>query len=302
MFDFSISTGAEKIENGDLVCIKPNKANKLAMDSLTLQDPHGSNDAGSNPANVLSNECSDTSQDLNNQVLIGSTVCSKSHSEERLSDSDSDDCASPSSTSHGVLKKKNKLAITSPVNDKSHPSPKCQLISPNDFSMTSLPLDAPDCHEIPALDPKTVASDPGTAKNLVDTVSDRNCHAVTDMNCDSPKLNRNPVLDSQVANNDFALKEVDLSDACDEVLGAGPSMNLSQENIAKENKENVDVPGSALNHAGESSLLVRSDLKDEIACERERNLHLEREVASNEVPFDKTGLNASSDGSDTDPA
>lgn len=275
--------------------------NRLDMDSSALQDPHESEDANSNPVNEINNECSDASQELNNQVLNGRTVCSKSHSEERLSDSVSENCASPSNTSHGVLEKKNKIAMTS-VNDKLHPSPKCQLISPNDISTTGLPSDYSDCREIPALGQETACSDPDTAKNLVEPVSDRKCHALTDMDCDSSDLDRNPVLDSQVADNTLSFKEVDMNDAHDEVLEAGPLVNLSQENIARENNENVDISGSVLNRVSENSLQVRSDRNGENEHERENNLHLGTEVASNEMRFDETDLNASGDSSETDPA
>ncbi|XP_061338639.1 uncharacterized protein LOC133285438 isoform X2 [Gastrolobium bilobum] len=296
-----LEAGAEKIENGDEVLIKPNMANRLDMDSSALQDPRGSDDASSNPANEINNECSeDASQELNNQVLVGMTVCSKSHSEERLSDSLSDNCVSPSSTSHGVLEKQNEIVTASPVNDKLHPSTKCQLISPNDISMTSPPLDAPDCHGIPALGQETACSDPDSANNPVEPIFDRKCDKFTDMNCDSSELDINPVLDSQVADNALSSKEVDMNDAHDEFLEADPSVDLSRENITKENNTNVDVSGCVPNHTGESFLQVRSDLNGEIAYLGEKNLHLETEVASNDMHFDETGLNASGDCSDTD--
>ncbi|XP_027363022.1 increased DNA methylation 1-like [Abrus precatorius] len=236
--------GAEKIENGDEDFIKPNTANRLDVDASDLQDPHGSEDASSDPANEMNNECSDASQELNDQGMVGRTVCSKSHSEERLSDSISDNCVSPSSTSHGVIEKKNEIGKTCPVNDKLCLS-KCQLVSSNDISTTTLPIDAPDCPGIPVLGQETACSDPDSAKNMVELVSDRKCHALND--------------------NALSSEEVDTNDTRDEDHETGPSVNLSQENISKENKENVDISGSVCNHAGDCSLEVRSELNSEIA-------------------------------------
>lgn len=283
-FDFSIPTGTEEMKN-----------------SSALHDPHGSDDASSNPSNEINNECSDASQELNNEVLADRTVCSKSQSEERLSDSISDKCVSPSSTNHGEPEMENKIVMASPAKDKLHPSPKCQLISQNDTSVTSPPLDAMDCQEIPALAQETACSDPDSIENLVKSVSDRKCHSFTDMNCDSSELDVNRVLDSQVVDNALSSKEVDMNDACDEVLEADPSVNLSEEKITKVNNENIDVSYSAFNHAGESFLRVRSDLNGEIAYEGEKNLHLDKEAASKEIHSDETGLNASGDSSETDP-
>jgi hypothetical protein len=279
---------AEQFENED-VSIKPTVVSRLDINSLALQDPHGSEDASSNPANKnnnessdasqdtsnqgltgrtvcskshyeekssedassnpankINNESSDASQDTSNQDLTGRTVCSKSHSEEKLSDSVSENCTSLSNSSHGVLEKKNKILMSSPVND---PSSKCQLISPNDISTNGLPSDHSDCHEIPASGQATACSDLGTVKNLVEPVSHGKPHAFTDMNCDSPELDRNPVSDSRVADNALSSKELDMNDAHVEVLEAGPFVNSSQANNTKENNESEDVSGSVLNHA-----------------------------------------------------
>jgi hypothetical protein len=179
-FHFSIPADAEQFENED-VSVKPTVVNRLDINSPALQDPHGSEDASSNPANKNNNECSDASQNTSNQGLTGRTVCSKSHSEEKLSDSVSENRTSPSNSSHGVLEKKNKILMSSPVND---PSSKCQLISPNDISTNGLPSDHSDCHEIPASGQATACSDIGTVKNMVEPVSDGKPHAFTDMNCD----------------------------------------------------------------------------------------------------------------------
>lgn len=252
-------------------------------DSSILQVPHGSDDASSNPANEM-NQFSDASQEPNNRSLVDGSMCSKSHFEERLSDSVSDKCVSPSSTSHGALDMKDKIAMASPVDDKLNPSPS---VSRNDDSVTSHPLDVQDCDEIPALVQETACPDPGSAENL-----DRKCHLFTAMNCDSSELDINPVLDSQVADNTLSSKEIHMNDAHG-VLEAVPSGNLSEENITKENNENVDVSDSVLNHADGSLLQVRSDFNVEVAYEGERNLHSNTEVALSEMYFDESGLNAS---------
>jgi len=246
LFHFSFPTDAEQFENGDVGSIKPAVVNGLDINSPALQDPHGSEDASSNLANKINNECSDASQDISNQGLTGRTVYSKSHSEERISDSISENCASPSNSSHGVLKKKIKISMSSPIND---PSPKCQLISPNDTSTNGLPLDHSDSHEIPALGQATACSDLATVKNLVEPASEGKSHASTDMNCDSPGLDQNPVSDSQVVDNALSFKEFDMNDARVKVLEAGPLVNSSQANNTKENNENVDASGSVLNQA-----------------------------------------------------
>ncbi|WJX14726.1 hypothetical protein P8452_04945 [Trifolium repens] len=126
--------------------------------------------------------------------------------------------------------------------------------------------------------------------------------AITDTNSDSPGLDQNPVLDSRVVDNASSFKDLDMNDAHVEVLEAGSLVNSSQGNNTKESNEDVDVSGSILNHAGESSLQVRSDLTGEIAYEGEKNYHLDTEVASNEMHLDETGLNASGDTTETDPA
>jgi hypothetical protein len=127
-------------------------------------------------------------------------------------------------------------------------------------------------------------------------------HAFTDLNSKSPGLDQNSVLESQVGDNALSFEVYDMNGAHVEVLEAGPLVNSSQENNTKESNEDVDVSDSLLNHAGESSLQVRSDLNGEIAYEGERNSHLDTEVASNEMHLDETGLNASGDTTETDPA
>lgn len=229
-------------------------ANRSDIDSSTMQDPIGSDDASSNPTNEMSDECSDASQEINNEVLVGKTVCSRSHSEEGLSDSISDKCVSPSSTSHGALEMKSKVMTR--LVDKLNPSSKCQSIS--DTSASSHPLDVPDCHEVQALVHEAACFDPCSAENL-----DRKCRSFSTMNCDSLGLDVNPVLDSHVADNTLPSKLVCMNDT-HEVLEAVPSGNLSEENITKENNRNEDGSDSVLNHSDKSFLQIRSDSSGEI--------------------------------------
>ncbi|CAJ2630240.1 unnamed protein product [Trifolium pratense] len=253
------SIPANKIKN-ESSDASPDTSNQGLAEKTVCSKSHSeeksSEDASSNPANKIKNESSDASQDTSNQGLAGRTVCSKSHSEEKLSDSVSEYRTSPNS-SHGVLysiyktchafvDKKNKILTSSPVND---PSSKCQLISPNDISTNGLPSDRLDCPEIPASGQATACSDLGTVENRVEPVSDGKPHAFTDMNCDSPELDRKPVSDSQVADNALSFKELDMNDAHVEVLEAGPLVNSSQANNTKENNESEDVSGSVLKHA-----------------------------------------------------
>ncbi|KAI5445683.1 hypothetical protein KIW84_013780 [Lathyrus oleraceus] len=167
---------AEQFENGGVVSVNPTVVNRLGIDSLALQDPHESEDGSSNPANKINTECSDASQDISSQ----------------------ENCASPSNSSHGVLKKKKKISTSSPIDNM---SPKCLLISQNGKSTNGLPLDPSDCHELPALCQATACSDLGTIK--IELVSNGKLHAITDMNCGLSGLARNPVLDSQVVDNDL---------------------------------------------------------------------------------------------------
>ncbi|KAE9589027.1 putative histone acetyltransferase chromatin regulator PHD family [Lupinus albus] len=294
--DAVLATGAKR-----KVFNKLKMAGRLDVDFPALHNPRGSDAASSNPTNEINSECSAASQELNNQVLVARTVCSKYCSEERLSDdSVSDKCVS-SSTSHGVLEMDNKIAAGSHVDDKLHFSPKCQISSQNEKSVTGPPLDSTDCHEIPFLGQETACSSPGSTKNLVEPISDRKCQMAADINCDSFELGINPLLESRVAENALSSKEVDMNNAFDEVLEACPSVNLSQEKITKENNENIDVSDSVLGHAGESFLQVRSDLNCETAQEGKKNLHLGTEVASNKIHVDETGLNAPSHSFETDP-
>ncbi|XP_020221556.1 uncharacterized protein LOC109804181 [Cajanus cajan] len=278
------TTGSEKMENGDNYFIETKMGNRSDMGS-TPQDPHGSDDVSSNPANESNDECSDASQELNNHVLVDGTLCSKSPSDEMVSESVSDKCVSPSRTSHSALQMKNELVTASPA-DKLNPS-KSQSISLNDTCLSSHPLDVLKAQTSVQ---ETACSDPCSAENL-----DKKFHSSTAMNCDSSELDMNPVLDSQMADNTTPSKVVHMNDALEII----PSGKLSGENVTKGNNENVDVSISALNHAKDSYLQVGSDANGEIGCENDKDLHLNPGVASNEMDLDESGLNASGDSSET---
>jgi len=232
--------------------------NRSDIGSLTPQDAHGSDDVSSNPANETNDECSDASEELNNHVLVDGTLCSKSDSEEMVSDSVSDKCISHSRTSHSALEMKNKLVTAAPV-DKLNPPSKCQSISAKDTSVSN----SEDIPNVQALVQETSYSDPCSPENL-----DKKCHSLTAMNCDSSELDINPVLGSQKADNTSPTKEVCMTDA----LEAVPSRNLSEENIRKGNNQNMDVSSSALKLADKSLLQVGSDSKNEIGCENEKDV------------------------------
>ncbi|MED6166028.1 hypothetical protein PIB30_105146, partial [Stylosanthes scabra] len=252
--------GVEKMETRDEFVTKPSMGGKLDMNSSALDNPQRSDDASSNPDNKINNDSSDASQEQENHILVDSNLCSKSHSADRSSDFVSYKCVSLSSTSDDVLETNNKTVPASPGNNKLH--------SVN------------------------VCLDPDSEKILEQPVSDGKCHMHTD--------DVNPGLDSQVGDNAFSSKEVDMNDTRDEVLEAGQLVNLSQDKISKEKNEVVDVSGSVPNHADEGSLLVKSDLKDEIILMGEKNFG--KEVASREMCLDETGLSAPGDSSETDPA
>ncbi|MED6136501.1 hypothetical protein PIB30_056590 [Stylosanthes scabra] len=66
--------GVEKIENRDEVNTQLSMASRLDMNSSTLQTPHGTDDASSNPDNDISDESSDASQERNNEILADRNV------------------------------------------------------------------------------------------------------------------------------------------------------------------------------------------------------------------------------------
>jgi hypothetical protein len=259
---------------------------KTKMGSNTLHDPLGSDDASSDSAKEMNDEYSDASQGLNNQALVERTLCSKSHYEEKLSDSVSDRCSSPSSTSqyHGAPEMKNESVMDPPF-DKLNPSSKCQSVFLDESSVSSHPLDVSNSREVH----ETACSDLHSEENL-----GRKCHSLT-----ATIDTINPVVDSQVADNTLPAREVYTNDAL-KVLEADPSGSLSEENITKANSQNVGVSGSVLNHA-DDNLLIRSDSNGEIGHECERNLQLNTGITSNEMYFDESGHNASGDSSETDP-
>ncbi|KAE9606457.1 putative histone acetyltransferase chromatin regulator PHD family [Lupinus albus] len=204
-----------------------NEGNTVAGGSSALQDLNGNVDASSGSANKINDEFSGASEEANDQGSVDKTSCSKSHSEERLSDdSVSDRCATPS-TSHGALDMKTGIAMAPPVDDELNPSPKCQRVSPKDNSVNSHLLDVSDCNENPTSVLEAVCPDPCSAEKL-----NRKCHPFAAMNHDSPKLDINLVLDSQVADNTLTSNEVYLNDV-HKALEAAPSGNLSDESITK---------------------------------------------------------------------
>ncbi|XP_047174002.1 uncharacterized protein LOC124841721 [Vigna umbellata] len=269
------TAGSEKIGHEDDDFIHTKMGNRSDMGSSTPQDPRGSDDVSSNPVNETNDECSDASQYLN-QVLVDGILCSKSHSEEMVSDSVSDKCVSPSRTSHSALKMKNKVVAAPPV-DKLNPT-----------SVRNHPEDIPN---VQALVQETACSDPCSAENL-----ENKCHSFTAMNCDSLELDISPVLNSQKSDNTPPTKEAYMNDALETVT----SGILSEENIIlKRSNQNADVSISALNHADESLLRLGSGSNSEFGCENGKDLILNRIVASNETCLDENGLNASDDSSET---
>ncbi|KAL9327926.1 hypothetical protein ACSQ67_002929 [Phaseolus vulgaris] len=250
--------GSEKMGNGGNDFTPMKMENRSDMGSLTPQDAHGSDDVSSNPANETNDECSDASEELNNHILVEGTLCSKSDSEEMVSDSVSDKCISHSRTSHSALEMKNKVVPAAPVDKLSSPS-KCQSISPNDNSESSHSEDIPNVQTLV----KETSSDPCSPENL-----DKKCHSFTAMNCDSSELDINPVLGSQKAGNTSPTKEVCMNDS----LEAVPSSNLPEENTRKGDDQNIDDSRSALKLADKSLLQVESDSKNEIGCENEKDV------------------------------
>lgn len=199
-------------------------ADRSDMSSST----HGSDDTSSDSANEMNDECSNGSQEINNEVLVPRTTCSRS-SEGRSSESVSDKCVSPSSTGRDVLEMKNETSMACLVDKLNLSSSKCQSISLNDTSV-SHPSDVPDCREVQALVHETTCSDPMSAENF-----DRKCNLFGAMNCESSDLDVNLVLDSRVADNTLPSEEAFMSDTHG-VLEAVPSRNLSEEDITKENR------------------------------------------------------------------
>ncbi|XP_028771649.1 uncharacterized protein LOC114728859 [Neltuma alba] len=280
------TTGVEKMENGDEVSIKPKLADG-SDDSSNQQDLDGGDNAGSSPANEINDECIDASQEMKDQVLSARTSCSKSHSEDRLSDSASDKCSSPSSTNHVALE------VEKPVKDNLNTSGKSQVISLNDYSIDVHRSDAPDCPENCTLVPATAPSDPNLTEDLVEPVSDERSHLPIAVNGDSSGNEMNPVVDNMVSSGG-----VGVNNAL-EVPKAVPSGGFSEENITTRSYENADMSDSIVNQADESSLQISSGLNSETVCQ-ERNLHVGTEVASKNMLSDENGILAFNDSSETD--
>ncbi|KAI9089775.1 hypothetical protein K1719_029068 [Acacia pycnantha] len=277
-----VEKGVEKMENGDEVSIRPILADR-SDDSSNQQDPDGSDNADSNPVNEINDDCIDASQEMKDQVLSDRTVCSKSNSEDRLSDSSADKCSSPSSTNHVALEMEN------PVEDNLNASGKSQVISLNDTSIDVHRADAPDCPENSTLVPETTPCDRNLTGDLVEPVSDQKSHLPTAVNGDSSENEMNPVVDNMVSPGEFGMNN------SQEVHKVVPPGGLSEENITTRSSDSI------LNHADESSLRISSGLNSETVCQ-ERNLHVHvgTEVASKNKPSDENGINASNDCSETD--
>ncbi|KAI4345630.1 hypothetical protein L6164_012732 [Bauhinia variegata] len=284
---------AEPTESGDKLPIKPDTANRSDMDSSAQQDPHGSDDADSHPANEAAEESSDASYELNNQLSVDGTISSKSHSGKRLVDSASENSVSPASTSHGALEEESKAVLASPIEDKLSCSPKCQGSSQNGASLSSDPLEAPDSLENPALVDGTACSDPDSVEKLVGSCP-------TAMDCDPPAVETNPMLDSQVQDNAISSEEDDINDVHEDLEALPSSRGLSEENVTEGMNGNVNVSGCILNSSDKISLQMRSNLNGEVAYEK-RKLDHGTEVVSNVDGSVESGFDASDgDTSETD--
>ncbi|KAK4257946.1 hypothetical protein QN277_007468 [Acacia crassicarpa] len=279
------STGADKMDRGDKVSTKP----KLANSSSHL-DINGSDGAGSDPLNEIKDDCSDGSLDQINQVLSDKIVCSKSCSEDRLADSASDRCSSPSSASHDVLEMENKVVASPSFKDNLHMSTDCQGDSLNDTQYIH-PSDAPDGPENCTLVRRAATSDPNSTRNLVEPVSDWESRFSTAINGDSSEFEMNLMLDSQMMDNTATtFREADMNDFQEE-QEAVPLGSLYEENdVTNNNIENTDVSDSELNH----------EEKNETEYDGERNKYIDTEVASKGMQFYGSGMNESSDSSETD--
>ncbi|XP_028771648.1 uncharacterized protein LOC114728858 [Neltuma alba] len=285
----STSTGADKMDHGEKVYTNPKLATRSLANSSSHPDLDGNSDAGLDPLNEIKDECSDASLDQINQVLSDKIACSKSCSEDRLSDSASDRCSSPSSTSHDVPEMENKAVASPSMKDNLRMSANCKGNSLNGTSIDMYPSDAPDGPENCTLVHRAATSDPNSTKNLVEPVSDWEGHLPTAINGDSSELGMNLMLDSQMMDNTTSFREAGMNNF-QEVHEAAPSGSLSEEDVTNNNIENTDVSDSELNHAD----------KNETEYEGERNLYVDTEVASKEMQFYGSGINASSDSSETD--
>ncbi|XP_054821184.1 uncharacterized protein LOC129320061 [Prosopis cineraria] len=279
------ASGVEKVENADKVSIKSKLADRSA-DSSNHQDPDGSANMDSNPVNEIYDECYDASEEIKNQVLSDRTVCSKSHSEDRLSDSTSDKCSSPSDTSHVALEMENY------VQDNLNTSGESRVISLHDASVDVHRSDAPDCPENCTLVQETAPTDPSLKGDLVEPVFDRESCLPTLVNGDSSEHDVNPVVNTMLLSREVGKNNTN------EIHKAVPSSGLSEENITTQSHENADMSDSILNHADESSLQISSGLNGETMCQ-EGNLHVGT-VASENMRSDENRINASNDSSETD--
>lgn len=278
--------GVEKMDNGEEVSIKPKLADRLD-DFSNQQDPDGSDNADSNPANEINDARIDASQEMEDEALSDKTVHSKAHSEDKLSDSASEKC-SPSGTTHVVMERENS------VKDDLNTSGKNEVISLNDTSVDDVhPEDAPDCPENCTLAPETAPSDLNLTEDMAEPDSEQKSNLPTAVNGDSSENERNHVVDNMVSS-----EEVDMNNNIHEVQKAFPSGGLSEENITAQSNKNADISDSVLTSADESSMQISSVFNSKIVCQ-ERNLKLGTEVASKNMTSGENGINASNDSSET---
>lgn len=272
-----ILIGADNIDHGDQVHTKPNLSN-----SSSHVDPDGSDDYGLDPHGEKKDECSDASLDQIDQFLSSKVVSSKSCSEDRPSDSSSARCSSPSSTSHDDLDMENKAVSSLSVKDNLCLSTSCQGNSISDTSIDIHPSNAPD-------GPENCNLVQRAANSPAEPVSDWEGHLPAAVNGDTAEFEMNLMLDSQMMDNTSSFREVDMNDFHEE-HEVVPSGTLFENGVTNNNIEHTDVSDSELNHED----------KKETKCEGEINLYLDPEVASKEMQFYRSDINASNDSSETD--
>ena len=283
------------MESKGKLSIKPVKSD---VDSSSKSDPHecddtdlhNSNDTTEEVAAVESgSQCVDVSNDTTllsglqnaspeqkNPDPIKDATCSNSPSEAKICGAASD-CKnlSPSKTSHDALEVENKPVSDSIPENKTESLSQSPDISLNETSLMSCSIEA-------SCELKTQVSHEGTT--LSESHSSAKC--VSESKCLSPPdsdvlcKETNQVLDSSFKDNTESLKEYNTESLKEDGIDDSHEKNIADarlvpassgetfvEKASEEVMENSDISPSSFSGPSESSVLIKADLDNQIACD-----------------------------------
>lgn len=241
--------------------------NKSGMDSASWHDSNGGDDAGLPCANEITDgfeaadsSSLDASHKLKTLALAEQTMCSESHSGDKLAKSASDKKSEPPPiVNHDAIEMGNKPLLDFPVEDNVPSSVQCPLVPLNDTPVMSSSLDASHEVKVPVSVEGTACSDSHAGDMLAQSASGRKCMSPSDMSHDALEPENKPVMDCPVVDNVLSLKESDMDVVCEvnvdiDCLEPVPlSGEIFAENTPKEINEKLDVSDSIQN--GPASIL-----------------------------------------------